>query len=136
MESFYFLFDPPQACYREFIQSGGYTFGFITLLFSSLITAAFYYLVLGRVAGKHAKFSKWFLFMLLNMVLVFAFTSILLSNSVFEVVGGVTAIPDCVWFFATLNGTLYAIVMYFVVSLILNNLSKYSRFIPFNLFKR
>ena len=136
MESFYFLFDPPQTCLRGFIQDGGFTFGFITLIFSSIFTAGLYYLVLGRIAGRHATFGKWFLFMFFNMILVFTFTAILLSNSVFEIVGGITAVHDCIWFFAILNATVYAIVIYFVISLIFNNLSKYSRFIPFNLFKR
>jgi hypothetical protein len=136
MESFYFLFEPPPDCIRGFTLNGGFTFGFIVLFFSSLITSGFFYLALGRMAGKHATYGKWFLFMFLNMVIVFILTTILLSNSVFQIVGGITAVKDCIWFFALLNGTLYAIVFYFIFSLILNNLSKYSRYIPFNLLKR
>ncbi len=133
MDSFYFLFNPG-PCLGTFM-GGGFSYGFIVLIFSSIITAAFFYLVLGRLAGKHATYGKWFVFLFLNLFLIFLFSMLILSNSVFNIVGGLSAIPNCVWIFSILNATLYGAVFYLIFSLLFNNLSKYSRYIPFNVIK-
>jgi len=133
MDSFYFMFNAGE-CLGTFM-NGGFTYGFIILIFSSIITTAFFYLVLGNIAMRHATYRKWIVFLILNMFLVFLFSMIILSNSVFGIVGGLSAIPNCVWFFSILNGTIYGTIFYFIFSLLINNFSQHSRFIPFKIFK-
>ena len=135
METFYFLFNPSDETFTQFV-TGGFQLGFIILFFCSLITTAFFYLVLGRKSGKYATYGLWFIFMFINIFLVFIITLFALAYNVFEEVGGLGDIHRDVWFFALLNGTLYAILFYLIDSILLNNLSKYSRYIPFNLFKK
>lgn len=134
MDTFYFLFDPGQ-CFTEFF-GGGYAIGFIILFFCSFITTAFFYLVLGRTSGNYATYGKWFLYMFINMFLVFILSLVIIAYRVFDAVDGLSQVPNCVWIFSLLNGTVYAILFYIIDSIILNNLSKYSRYIPFNLFKK
>ncbi len=134
MDAFYFLFNA-DACFTEFF-GGGYAIGFAILFFCSFITTAFFYLVLGRTSGKYATYRKWFLYLFINMLLIFVLSLVILAYRVFDVVDGLSQIPNCVWIFSLLNGTVYAIFFYLVDSIILNNLSKYSRYIPFNLFKK
>ncbi len=134
MQTFYFLFDPG-PCFPQFWDSG-YALGFIVLFFCSLIVSAFFYLVLGRTSGKYATYGKWFLYMFINMLLVFILSLVLIAYRVFDVVDGLRDIENCVWIFSVLNGTVYAILFYLIISLILNSLSKHSRYIPFNLFKK
>jgi hypothetical protein len=135
MKGFYFLFNPNPDNFASWVQ-GGYTRGFIALLGISLLTTIIYYLILGKINGKYSKNGKWFLFMLLNCLIVFI-ASVAFINSVIpsDGINSIMGIAEDVWFFSLLNGTLYAIFIYFILSLLLNNFSLYSKYIPFNLFK-
>ena len=136
MENFYFLFS--KECIYEDLGawSTGMTFGFLILILISIFFNAVFYLFLGK--GKSASFSsigKWFLFMLINSILIFAVSFSVIAAKVFEVpIGGDT--PTCIWIFSLLNGTIYSIVIYFILSLVFNNFSTHSKFIPFNIFKK
>ena len=136
MEYFYFLFNPSSETYASWYQ-GGYARGFIVLFGISLLITVFYYLLLGKINGRNSKINRWFLYMLVNCILIFLCTMAFTKQIIpIDEEHTILKISQDVWFFSLLNGTFYAILLYFIFSLLLNNFSLFSRFIPFNLFKK
>ena len=134
LEQLYFLFNNPDSEYWDlWVYQRGYLIGFLTLLFVSVSVVALYYVVIGRATDSFSKIGHWLFFMFINSVLIFVINLFLISSNVFESVDG---IPEDVIIFSLINGTVYAIVFYFILSLIFNNLSLHARFIPFDIFKK
>jgi hypothetical protein len=136
MENFYFLFNPSAETFAQWFQ-GGFARGFVTLFGISLLITAIYYLLLGKISGRNSKTGRWLLFMFLNCLLVFI-CSLALTNMIILPAeeSAILGMSQDVWFFSILNGTFYAAIIYFMFSVLLNNFSVFSKFIPFNLFKR
>ncbi len=135
MKEFYFLFNPNPDNFAIWIQDGGFTIGFLILIGLSLLLTIIYYQILGKISGKHAKTPRWFLFMVFNCLAVLIVSAAVLKSKFPANSSDFLGITQDVWFFSLLNGTLYAIVIYFILSLLLNNFSLYSKYVPFNLFK-
>jgi hypothetical protein len=134
METFYFLFKPNPNNWGFFYEMG-YTSGFIIVFFSSLVISCIFYLGLGRYSGIYAKVGKWFISLLISILIVFILTLVILSSQYFPDVQSIGDIPFDIWIFSILNGTIYTVFWYLIDSIILNNFSLHSRYIPFNLFK-
>ena len=130
METFYSIFDNPNR--NPLWWSSGYLIGFLILIFSTILLTSVFYLYLGRRNSSFSSKGKWFLFLVFNILVVGLCSLFIINNVVFEEPEGFN--PE-VGLFAIINGTIYAIVFFFVFSMIFNNFSLFSRFVPFNLFK-
>ena len=135
METIYFLFEPNSNNFATWMQIG-FIRGFIILIGISFLSTIVYYLLLGKISSKHSKNSRWLLFMVLNCVFVLV-CSLIITNMVIPPMDetAILGFSQDVWVFSLFNGTLYAILFYFIFSLLLNSFSIYSKYIPFNLFK-
>ena len=131
METFYFLFDNPNR--DPLWWDSGYLIGFLILLFTTILVVTVFYLFLGKRNSRYSKVGKWFLFMFLNSLLIFLMSLTVINYNVFEEPEGIR--PD-VWLFSVINATGYAVLFYTAFSLFINNFSIYSKYIPFNLFKK
>ncbi len=125
MENFYFLFEDLDNW--DVWDEKGYLIGFIILLVTSLVITAVYYLYLGRKSMRFSTVGKWFLFSVVNFILVFVITLIIEGLTIFELSFGSFYFE--IWLFAIIN-SFYAFVFYILLSLIFKRLSVFSKFIP------
>ncbi len=117
-----------------YVLSFGYTVAALLLLFSTIIVAAIYYLWLGKSTDSYANIGSWFVFGLINMVLIFILTLSILGFKLKENTS-IAEIETEIWIFSVVNAFIYGFIFYLIVSILMNSSSKYSKYIPFNLFK-
>ena len=125
MEAFYFFFEDLNNW--SVWDEKGYLIGFLILLATSLFFTLLYYLYFGRKSMKYATVGKWFLFGVLNMIIVFISTLLIEGVAVFNLAFGNFFFE--IWLFAMINA-LYAFVFYFLYSLIFKRFSIFPKFIP------
>lgn len=126
MEIFYFLFESIENW--DIWSERGFTLGFLVLFASTLLFLSLYYILIGRKTMSYATLGKWFLFGLVNAITVFIVTMLVEGFSVFKN----TSVGDFgyeVWLFTMVN-TLYAFVLYVLLSLLFKRFSIHSKFIP------
>jgi hypothetical protein len=125
MEEFYFLFEDLNNW--DVWTDTGYTTAFIILVTTSLIVSAIYYLLLGRISMRYSTMGKWFLFSMINLMLVFILTITIEGILIFDlVIGGF--FPK-LWIFTIIN-SIYSFVLYLLLSLVFKRFSIFSKFIP------
>lgn len=125
MEAFYFFFEDLNNW--SVWDEKGYLTGFLILLITTLFFTLLYYLYFGRKNMKYATVGKWFLFGLLNMIVVFIGTLFIEGIAVFDLAFGDFFFE--IWLFTMINA-LYAFVFYFIFSLIFKRLSIFPKYIP------
>lgn len=125
MEQFYFLFEDLDNW--ETWTEEGYAIGFLVLLVSSLLLNAIYYLFLGKRSMKYSTTGKWTLFLFINFLFVFILTLTLETVYIFQLSFG--EIFPKLWIFTFINSC-YALVIFFLLSLIFKRFSIYSKYIP------
>ncbi|WP_040248042.1 hypothetical protein [Psychroserpens mesophilus] len=125
MEEFYFLFEDLNNW--DVWTDTGYTTAFIILVTTSLIVSAIYYLLLGRISMRYSTMGKWFLFSMINLMLVFILTITIEGILIFDLVFG-EFFPK-LWIFTIIN-SIYSFVLYLLLSLVFKRFSIFSKFIP------
>jgi hypothetical protein len=103
--------------------------GFYILIGIALLLNIIYYLILGRSSSRHSNLKKWFLFLLLNMIVVVV-VSVLMCG--YGILGSFSLDS---WSFSFINGLGYGPVVFLLWSLIMNNFTIHSKYIPFRIFK-
>ena len=126
MENFYFFFEDLDNW--DVWNERGYTMGFIILIAISFLITAIYYLYLGRRSMSYSTLGKWFLFCFLNVILVFILTLLVEGFTVFEN-PGIGDFEYEIWLFTMIN-SLYAFVLYILLSLLFKRFSIHSKYIP------
>lgn len=126
METFYFLFNSVENW--DIWDKQGYTIGFLILIISTLLFLSLYYILIGRRTMSFSTLSKWFLFGVLNAIVVFVITLIVEGFSVFQHLS-IGEIRYEVWLFTIINA-LYALVLYVFLSVIFKKFSIHSKYIP------
>ena len=134
MESFYFWFVPTSSTFKVFTLEHGFLISFLILFFLSIIFCLIYYLILGRTTDRYSKVGTWLIFGLINMLVIFLATLSILAFGLGESIS-LSEINIDYWLFSVVNGIIYGFIFYFIISIFINNLSRYSKYIPFNLFK-
>lgn len=131
METFYLPFVEGFQNFTDsfWLDEGGFFTSFIALVTVSFFMALTYYKFMDKL--KYANTGKWFVFLFLSAVLTFAATLIL----VFSLSDGYLESTEIV-IFSLINGLLYGSIFFFLFSLMLNNFSSNSKYVPFNLFNR
>jgi hypothetical protein len=127
-----FWFDPEDI--DLFYQGYGFLVGALSFFIIPFIFASIYYLVLGRNTDAYSSITSWLLFGLASSLIVFLITLTIIGFKLKENI----ALEDFhieIWIFSIVNGIAYGGLWYFISSLLFNNLSVHSKFIPFNLFK-
>ncbi|MFO7657166.1 MAG: hypothetical protein R6W78_08870 [Bacteroidales bacterium] len=127
-----FWFTPEE--YELFVFSYGFLAGALILIFSTLIVSSIYYLWLGRVTDSFSRIGKWFLFGIINSILILILCISIIGFRIGEYTQ-LSAIHIDIWMFSIVNGLIYGFIFYLIVSILMNNFSKYSKYIPFNVFK-
>lgn len=133
MEIFYEFWFTPED-FDLFNTGYGYLIGVISFFIIPFIFVSIYYLVLGRSTDAYSSITSWLLFGLASSFIVFLITLTIIGFKLKENI----ALEDFhieIWIFSIVNGIAYGGLWYFISSLLLNNLSVHSKFIPFNLFK-
>lgn len=130
MESIYFWFNDVNT-YGIFVEKYGYFYAFLILLISTLVIASIYYLAIGKKTDNYATIGNWFMFGLLNTILIFIITLSVLAFSLAEHTE-LDMVPNDYWVFSIVNGLIYGFILYLIISLIMNNYSTNSKYIPFN----
>lgn len=125
METFYFLFEDLDNWSTWDEQ--GYSAGFIVLLAISLFINVIYYVLLGRKSMRYATMSKWLMFGLLNVALIFLITLVVEGVYIFDL--AFNAIYYKIWLFTIINAC-YGFLLYTLLSLVFKRLSIFSKFIP------
>ncbi|MBL4586899.1 MAG: hypothetical protein JKX84_07595 [Flavobacteriales bacterium] len=134
LEIIYSVFQPSGTDWETWNDSG-FFLGFISLVAITLLFCALYYLVLGRGSRGYDTLGYWFLFLFLNSIMVFCATVGLCSFVAFENVEGLGAIEMDIWVFALWNSTLYAMLLFTVLSgFVFNRFSVHHKYIPFKFF--
>ncbi len=133
MDSFYFWFVPTNSTFKVFTLTHGFLISFLILFFSSIIFCLIYYLILGRTTDRYSNIGSWIVVGLINMLIIFLATLSVLAFGIGESVS-LSAINIDYWIFSIVNGLIYGFIFYFIISVFVNNLSRYSKYIPFNLF--
>ncbi len=134
MDSFYFWFVPTNSTFKVFTLTHGFLISFLILFFSSIIFCLIYYLILGRTTDQYSNIGSWIVVGLINMLVIFLATLSILAFGLGESVS-LSAINIDYWIFSIVNGLIYGFIFYFIISVFVNSLSRYSKYIPFNLFK-
>lgn len=132
MYSFYFWFTPTSTS-GVFFDKNGFLYSFLILLFSSILFCIIYYLILGRTTDRYSNISSWLIFGGINLFVVFLVTLSVLAYVLGDSLS-LTGINIDYWIFSLVNGFIYGFIFYFLISIFINNLSRYSKYIPFNLF--
>jgi len=133
MDSFYFWFVPTNSTYRVFSIEHGFLISFLILFFTSIIFCLFYYLILGRTTDRYSNTGSWIVVGVINTVFIFLVTLSILAFGLGESIS-LAEINIDYWVFSLINGFIYGFIFYFIISIFINNLSRYSKYIPFNLF--
>jgi len=133
MESFYFWFVPTSSTFKVFTLEHGFLISILILLFSSIIFCSIYYLILGKTTDRYSNTGSWLVFGLINMFFIFIITLSVLAFGLGESVS-LSEINSDYWVFSIVNGLIYGLIFYFIVSILMNNASRYSKYIPFKLF--
>lgn len=134
LEIIYSVFEPSNTDWETW-NGSGFFLGFIALLGVTLLFCLLYYLILGRGSRGYDTLGHWFLFLLLNSIFVFAASVALCSFVAFENVEGLGGVEIDIWVFALWNSTLYAILLYTVLSgFVFNRFSIHHKYIPFKFF--
>lgn len=134
MDSFYFWFVPTNSTYKVFTLTHGFLISFLILFLSSIIFCLIYYLILGKTTDRYSNTRSWIVVGLINMLVVFLTTFSVLAFGLGESVS-LSAVNIDYWIFSIVNGFIYGFIFYFIISVLVNSLSRYSKYIPFNLFK-
>ncbi|MCK8480917.1 hypothetical protein [Psychroserpens algicola] len=125
MEEFYFLFEDLNNW--DVWTDTGYITAFIILVTTSIIVSAIYYLLLGRISMRYSTMGNWFLFSMINLILVFILTITIEGILIFDLVFG-EFFPK-LWIFTFIN-SFYSFVLYLLLSLVFKRFSIFSKFIP------
>jgi uncharacterized protein YacL len=120
--------------YGIFVEKYGYFYSFLILLLSTLVFTSIYYLAIGKKTDTYSSVGNWFVFGLLNTLLIFIVTLSVLAFSLAEYTE-FSEIPNDYWVFSIVNGLIYGFILYLIISLLMNNYSTNSKYIPFNLKK-
>lgn len=126
MENFYFLFESLENW--DTWDEKGFSLGMLILFVSTIFFQILYYILLGRKTDRYASLGKWFLFGIINCIIVFIATLLVEGFSVFEY----ESIGDFeyeIWSFTIIN-TVYAFILYFLLSLIFKRFSIHSKYYP------
>lgn len=123
------IFTPEFENYQIFSEKGYLAGGFICLIFT-LITSGIFYLLLGNYREEFARVWKWLLTLIINIVLVFFITVYWESFKVFDFIQDWGSIPNDIWMFSLVNA-LYAVLLFFLLSLLFKRFSTQSYKIPF-----
>jgi|GEM_PF-4757161 len=125
MENFYFLFEDLENW--DIWEEVGYSAGFIILITTSLLINLIYYIFLGRKSMRYSTMGKWFLFGVINFMLVFLITIAVEGVTIFNLSFG-DFFPK-LWIFTIINA-IYGFVLYALLSIVFKRFSIYSKFIP------
>ena len=135
MENLYFWFNTyDNSIYEVFSIKHGYFISFLILSLSSILFCFIYYLLIGKTTDKYTNIGSWFVFGLINMFVVLIATLSVLAFGIGETTS-FSEIHIDFWIFSIVNGLVYGFIFYFIFSILINNFSRYSKYIPFNLFK-
>lgn len=135
MENLYFWFNTyDNSIYEVFSIKHGYFISFLILSLSSILCCFIYYLLIGKTTDKYTNIGSWFVFGLINMFVVLIATLSVLAFGIGETTS-FSEIHIDFWIFSIVNGLVYGFIFYFIFSILINNFSRYSKYIPFNLFK-
>lgn len=108
--------------FEQLAEGAFMTVGIVTLI-ASIVVAAIYYLLVNRMTDKLDQIIHWFVF--LDIALIFAFLFAYLIGNPYIDEGN----PQPVLFWVM--NTIYALVYFFVASILLKKASKYATKIPF-----
>ena len=125
MEAFYFLFEDLNNW--SVWDEKGFLIGFLIMVITTVIFTSLYYLYFGRKNMKFATLGKWFLFGLLNLIVVFISTLFIEGITVFNLEFGSFFLE--LWLFTIIN-SLYGFVLYFLLSLLFKRFSIFPKYIP------
>ncbi len=106
----------------ELAESVFMTVGIVTLAIS-LVIAMLYYLLINRMTDKFDQVTHWVIFLALNLVSAFVLAYAVANDYIDE------GNPQPVLFWVM--NTVYALVYFFVASILLKKASKYATKIPF-----
>ena len=126
MEIFYFLFESLENW--DTWDEKGFSLGMLILFVSTIFFLILYYIILGRKTDRFASLGKWFLFGIINSLVVFIITLLVEGFNVFEY----DSIGDFeyeIWSFTIIN-TIYAFILYFLFSLLFKRFSIHSKYYP------
>ncbi|MEM6717728.1 MAG: hypothetical protein AAF611_00290 [Bacteroidota bacterium] len=126
MENFYFLFESAENW--ETWNEKGFLIGMLILFGFTFLFLTLYYIIFGRKTDRYASVGKWFLFGVINLLLVFIVTLLVEGFSVFAY-DGFDNFEFEIWSFSLIN-MLYAFVFYFLFSLVFKRFSIHSKFYP------
>lgn len=135
MEYFYYLFSIKETSYNIWTEDNGLTSGFYILLIVTFFVSAIYYLYFARKYITYAKMKVWWLFVIINSIIIFLLSTFIIGYYIFPY-DDLQTIPGEVYLFGILNSTIYAGILFLLFSLFWNNFSVNPRYIPFNLFKK
>ncbi|QHI37244.1 hypothetical protein IMCC3317_26220 [Kordia antarctica] len=126
MENFYFLFESIENW--DTWDEKGFSLGMLILFVSTIFFQILYYILLGRKTDRFSNLGKWFLFGIINSLMVFLVTLLVEGFIVFEH----ESIGDFeyeIWSFTIIN-TIYAFLLYFIFSLAFKRFSIHSKYYP------
>ena len=132
LEFFYELFFSPEFDNYPIFSDSGYFTGASILFLIVIVVIIFYYTILGNQpwGEPYSRPLFWIIFLVSTSLLVFFFTVYWVGFKVFEIVDGWRAIPNDIWVFGFINA-LFAVILFFVFSIIAKRFSKHTLKIPF-----
>ncbi len=128
MDALYSLVFNPSIKYKLWL-NGGFTIGFFILFIGTFLGTFIYYVVVGKNTRKYAHLKSWLFSLFSTMIVVFLLSLTMLGFIVFQV-PDFESIPIDIWIFSLWNSTLYAIVFFFLFSLIFRQFKGNNRSVP------